>query len=41
MNRGNNAYQYDYNATQEEYIIPEEKIEEKNWFSAEGLGEKI
>ncbi|MBR5785351.1 MAG: hypothetical protein IKY41_01455 [Clostridia bacterium] len=29
MNRGNNAYQYDYNATQEEYIIPEEKIEEK------------
>ena len=29
MNRGNNAYQYDYNATQEVYIIPEEKIEEK------------
>ena len=29
MNRGNNAYQYDYNATQEEYMIPEEKIEEK------------
>lgn len=29
MNRGNNAYQYDYKATQEEYIIPEEKIEEK------------
>ena len=29
MNRGNNAYQYEYSATQEEYIIPEEKIEEK------------
>lgn len=29
MNRGNNAYQYEYSASPEEYIIPEEKIEEK------------
>lgn len=29
MNRGNNAYQYEYSAIPEEYVIPEEKIEEK------------
>lgn len=29
MNRGNNAYQYEYSASPEKYVIPEEKIEEK------------
>ena len=29
MNRGNNAYQYECSASPEEYVIPEEKIEEK------------
>lgn len=29
MNRGNNAYKYEYGTSPEEYIIPEEKIQEK------------
>lgn len=29
MNRGNNAYKYDYGTSPEEYVISEEKIQEK------------